>query len=168
MKKLINIIWVILILIVLSPQITAMQPPYEDTFIDYEAFLAGVDYYLFDEPYVFSDTELNLHEDYYISYRIEHSAYNRRTFKGNGHAIIIYQSKDPLKDYHFELNIRMKPGEEVMYIIEKDEFFYGALKGSASMVTIDYLNEKVLPNDELQMIFQSLCDLYGKTLVSES
>lgn len=62
----------------------------------------------------------------------------------------------------------MKPGEEVMYIIEKDEFFYGVLKGSASMVTIDYLNEKVLPNDEIQMIFQSLCDLYGKTLVSES
>lgn len=142
----------------------AMQAPYVDAFIDYETFLEGATYYLGD-TYYFEPNEIDLHEDYYVSYLIKHYAYNRKTFNIGGDPTFIYQSKDKNNDYHFELHLKLKPGLEVMTRTStSNEGNYAVLYGEYnSYVQIRTVNDSPLPDSEIDRIFQLICTLYGKT-----
>lgn len=164
MKKTLYILWFILLIFGLSPKMDAMPAPYVDAFIDYESFLAGVDYYLGDN-YHFESTEIQLHEDYYVSYQITHFAYNRKTFNQGGTPLFIFQSKDN-NDFYFELYLNMKPGPEIMTVQPSMSNVQSVMMGEFnSWVEISVLNDKVIPENEINRIFTLISTLYGKTMV---
>jgi hypothetical protein len=157
MKKIFSLIGLMMIVLSFGSSTSAMQAPYVDAFIDYEAFLNGVEYYLGD-TYYFEPNEIDLHEDYYVSYQIEHDAYNRKSFNMGGNPTFTYQSKNQLNDYHFELYLNLKPGQEVM--TSSMNTMFGEYN---SYVQIRIINDTPLPESEIERIFQMICTIYGKT-----
>lgn len=164
MKKVFSLVGLIIIVLSFGSSTVAMQAPYIDAFIDYEAFLNGVEYYLGD-TYYFEPDEIDLHEDYYVSYHIEHYAYNRKSFNMGGNPTFTYQSKNQLNDYHFELNLNLKPGQETMTRSStSSESSFHVLHGeNNSYVEIRILNDTPLPESEIEKIFQFICTIYSKT-----
>lgn len=168
MKKIYLLAIMIGVTVSLTQSTNAMQAPYVDAFIDYESFLAGVDYYLGD-TYYFESSEINVHEDYYVSYQIEHYAYNRKTFNQGGSPVIIYQSKDKNDDFYFELHLNIKFGPETMTVYPNVNNKQSAMSGeNNSSVEIRVLNEVILPISEIERIFGLICGIYDKTMVTES
>ena len=162
MKKVLSLIGLFMVIISFNTSTIAMQAPYIDAFIDYEAFLNGVEYYLGD-TYYFEPNEIDLHEDYYVSYQIKHDAYNRKSFNMGGNPLFIYQSKDKRNDYHFELHLKMKPGQEAMMRSSSSGSFHVLQGENNSYVQIRILNDTPLPESEIEKIFQFICTIYSKT-----
>jgi hypothetical protein len=164
MKKVLSLIGLFMLIISFNTSTIAMPAPYVDAFVDYETFLNGVEYYLGDTHY-FEPNEIDLHEDYYVSYQIKHYAYNRKSFNMGGNPMFIYQSKEKSNDYHFELYMKLKPGQETMTRLSTlNEGHYAVLFGEYnSYVQIRTINDTPLPESEIQRIFQLICVIYGKT-----
>ncbi len=166
MKKMTTLMVLFGIFFLFNTNMDAMRPPYIDNFIHYQAFLKGVDTYLFDEDFYFEDSEIDMHDEYFISYQIEHRAYNQKEVQSGGEARMIYQSKDPLKNYHFQVLLYMRPGDEIMQMENTDLFGEGyyTLIGDQSRVSIEILNANHLPETEILRLFQAITTLYGKTM----
>lgn len=165
MKKMWSLLVILFITISFSSSIKAMEAPYLDAFHNYEAFLNGVDYYIGEENIYFTSTEVDLGDDYYVSYVIEHDIRNRKSYESDGRPYFIYQSKDSTLNYHFEIHLRLKEGQEVMSFvnISSDGFDINVSGTRNSFILIRRLNDQKIPSSEINRIVSLICALYNKT-----
>jgi hypothetical protein len=171
MKKIGSLLLLFVIVLTFGSSTTASVPPYVDAFGNYESFLDGVNYYVAEDEYYFTNTEIDLHDDYYISYVIEHNLRNQESNKvKSGKPRIIYQSKDDNLGYHFILNLKLKSGDETMtlagYPTAESNFYVSGNHGSR--IQFIFLNDQVLPENEINRILSLICQSYNKTLVLPS
>lgn len=165
MKKAWSFIIILFITISFGSSTKAMEAPYLDAFHSYEAFLNGVDYYMGEENIYFTSTEVDLKDDYYVSYVIEHNMRNRKSYASDGRPYFIYQSKHDTLHYHFELHLKLKPDQETMTLVDHPSewhelYFTGNLN---SMILIRRLNDQQIPDSEIHRIVLLICQLYDKT-----
>jgi hypothetical protein len=165
MKKLWSLLVILFIAISFSSSTKAMEAPYLDAFHNYEAFLNGVDYYIGEENIYFTSTEVDLRDEYYVSYVIKHDIRNRKTYESDGRPYFIYQSKDTTLNYHFELHLKLKPDQETMTLVDHPNDWYELyLSGNLnSFILIRRLNDQAIPNSEINRIVSLICALYNKT-----
>lgn len=165
MKKMWSLLVILFITISFSSSTKAMEAPYLDAFHNYEAFLNGVDYYMGEEDIYFTSTEVDLGDDYYVSYVIEHDIRNRKSYESDGRPYFIYQSKDSTLNYHFEIHLTLKEGQEVMSFvnISSDGFDINVSGTRNSFILIRRLNDQKIPSSEINRIVSLICALYNKT-----